>query len=932
MFSILILLFSVINIGVTSAHAEQDGQESDQGDVVSETDEQVDDENEQDNTDETEETEETETKDGNTETDETETEPSTEDDTENSDSRDEKENEVEYEADDNESNDKEKVQTQAVETTILENGVRDSRVVQLKKDLAKLGFVVEGNGTKLYGTKTEQQVKKFQGYYGLEETGVADDETLAKIDEILSSPMQNGKRHEDTVELKNNLAQIGFAVPGNGTTLYGKETEKKVKELQSVHQLVVNGIADDVTLAKIDELLDTELSNGMRHESVKQLKRDLDRLGFTVPGNGTTLFGKKTEQQVQAFQEYYGLPITGAVDETTRLKMGNILSTPLQNGNRHSDTVQLKKDLGQLGFAVPGNGTKLYGKDTEKKVKAFQSFYGLVENGIADEVTLSKIEEMLEAPLSNGMRRQDVKQLKRDLGQLGFPVPGNGTTLFGKDTEEKVKEFQRHYALEVTGVVDSETQDKIAEVLASPLQNGKRHQDTVQLKKNLAQLGLTVPGNGTKLYGKETEKKVKEFQTIYNLPVSGIADEITLTKIDELLDHTPLSNGMRDESVKLLKRHLAQLGFPVPGNGTTLFGKDTEKKVKEFQEYYGLKVTGVVYESTQSKITDILSSPLQNGNRHQDTVQLKKDLAQLGFAVPGNGTKLYGKKTEEKVREFQSYYGLTVNGIADEVTLVKIDDMLSHPLQNGKRHSDVIQLKKDLAQLGYKVSNSPTTLYGSKTTKQVKQFQKDNQLPQSGIADGKTMDLIAQKLKQDVVKIFLDPGHGGKDPGAKGFGLQEKDVVLDISKHAADVLTTKYIGVDVKLSRTTDRFVELIDRANMANNWGADYFISVHNNSFNGSASGFESYIYNGNVSQQTKELQSQMHNYLAKELGLRDRGAKTANFSVLRNTSMPAILLEYLFIDNSVENALLSDSSYRKWLGEITADAIAHSFNLKKK
>lgn len=58
----------------------------------------------------------------------------------------------------------------------------------------------------------------------------------------------------------------------------------------------------------------------------------------------------------------------------------------------------------------------------------------------------------------------------------------------------------------------------------------------------------------------------------------------------------------------------------------------------------------------------------------------------------------------------------------------------------------------------------------------------------------------------------------------------------------------------------------------------------------------------------------------------------KQANFSVLRNTNMQALLLEYLFIDNIEENALLKDAKYREWLGEITAEAIAYTFKLKRK
>src|SRR5699024_9764646 len=135
--------------------------------------------------------------------------------------------------------------------------------------------------------------------------------------------------------------------------------------------------------------------------------------------------------------------------------------------------------------------------------------------------------------------------------------------------------------------------------------------------------------------------------------------------------------------------------------------------------------------------------------------------------------------------------------------------------------------------------------------------------------------------------------------------LNEKDVVLDIARTTANVLTNNYSGVEVMLSRTTDTFIELSDRAKMANDWEADYFVSFHANAFDGSAQGFETYIYSGNVSSETKERQKDIHNYLANRIDVNDRGMEEANFHVLRETTMPAILLEYMFIDNATENAL---------------------------
>lgn len=121
------------------------------------------------------------------------------------------------------------------------------------------------------------------------------------------------------------------------------------------------------------------------------------------------------------------------------------------------------------------------------------------------------------------------------------------------------------------------------------------------------------------------------------------------------------------------------------------------------------------------------------------------------------------------------------------------------------------------------------------------------------------------------MKIVLDAGHGGRDPGAVGNGLREKDLTLTIVRHIGRLLS-EYEGVEVHYTRTDDRFLELSERAEIANKLKADYFISVHINA--GGGTGFESYIYNGNVSNATVAYQNVIHAEIMKAIGnVRDRG-----------------------------------------------------------
>src|SRR5699024_3733244 len=97
-----------------------------------------------------------------------------------------------------------------------------------------------------------------------------------------------------------------------------------------------------------------------------------------------------------------------------------------------------------------------------------------------------------------------------------------------------------------------------------------------------------------------------------------------------------LKKGDNNANVKKLKQDLAKLGFVAAPNPNGYFGVQTEKKVKEFQTYYGLKSTGIANKATLDKIKAVLASPLQKGISHNDVIKLKQDLDTLGFKVVNN--------------------------------------------------------------------------------------------------------------------------------------------------------------------------------------------------------------------------------------------------------------------------------------------------------
>ena len=180
-----------------------------------------------------------------------------------------------------------------------------------------------------------------------------------------------------------------------------------------------------------------------------------------------------------------------------------------------------------------------------------------------------------------------------------------------------------------------------------------------------------------------------------------------------------------------------------------------------------------------------------------------------------------------------------------------------------------------------------------------------------------------------MVKIFIDPGHGGQDSGATGNGLREKVLTLEIATRIKNLLLSEYDNVTVKMSRTDDSYVTLTERTSSANAWGADYFLSIHINA--GGGEGYEDYIYPG-ISGVTKAYQSNIHSEVIKLVNFKDRGKKTANFHVLRESNMPALLTENGFIDNSRDATKLKSASFIDAIARGHVNGIAKSFALTKK
>ena len=195
--------------------------------------------------------------------------------------------------------------------------------------------------------------------------------------------------------------------------------------------------------------------------------------------------------------------------------------------------------------------------------------------------------------------------------------------------------------------------------------------------------------------------------------------------------------------------------------------------------------------------------------------------------------------------------------------------------------------------------------------------------------------------------IFLDPGHGGKDPGAQYLGLKEKDLNLQVSQQLKTKLES--LGYKVIMSRSTDIFVDFVtERSKMSNETNADMFISIHFNAtghgLDSGEDGIQTYIYQptGNIPsvinkkwhdnptrlKYSYKLGSYIHQSVLATTQAKDAGLLAKSFAVLRETNKPAVLLELGYMDDSKESQKIRTKEYQQKLVDGIIQGIQQYYN----
>lgn len=178
-----------------------------------------------------------------------------------------------------------------------------------------------------------------------------------------------------------------------------------------------------------------------------------------------------------------------------------------------------------------------------------------------------------------------------------------------------------------------------------------------------------------------------------------------------------------------------------------------------------------------------------------------------------------------------------------------------------------------------------------------------------------------------ALKVCIDAGHGGRDPGAVNGSKHESVAALAIAKKVGAKLKAK--GVSVKYTRTSDKFVEHQKRCDISNEFKADAFVSIHlNAAANNDATGIETWRHR-NVGAKTKKLADTVQAELISMMGWKNRGVKTTtSLYVLRKTEASAVLVECGFISNNEESRLLFMDRYQEKLAQAIADGVLKTFS----
>ena len=336
----------------------------------------------------------------------------------------------------------------------------------------------------------------------------------------------------------------------------------------------------------------------------------------------------------------------------------------------------------------------------------------------------------------------------------------------------------------------------------------------------------------------------------------------------------------------------------------------------------------------------------REGDRSGEVADIQTRLRSLGMKVEDE-TGFFGASTKEAVRAFQQHRGVVADGMVGTNTwneLVesgwKLSDRVLYMKHPPFRGDDVLALQARLNALGFDAGREDGIL-GRDTDQAIRAFQHEYGVAEDGIVGPHTYTALmglridravtAAGLREELRRserggardslVVVDPGHGGEDPGERGRNdVREADVCWDIATRLAGRLADE--GARVRFTRNEAEGPGDSERARRANAMGADLFVSVHLNSHREpSPEGASTYYFR--TSRTGAQLAEHVQGALA-ELGLKDCRSHSSSYSVLKETRMPAIVVEPAHITNPDDEKRLDDPEFREAIAGAIARAIA--------
>ncbi|MGH3908901.1 MAG: N-acetylmuramoyl-L-alanine amidase [Pseudonocardiaceae bacterium] len=334
---------------------------------------------------------------------------------------------------------------------------------------------------------------------------------------------------------------------------------------------------------------------------------------------------------------------------------------------------------------------------------------------------------------------------------------------------------------------------------------------------------------------------------------------------------------------------------------------------------------------------------LRRGDAGPEVAEVRAMLTSQGLLPPQPGPDIFNNAMEHAVRAFQQRRGLIADGIVGRATFQALcdarlrlgDRMLTYVVARPMRGDDVITLQERLLELGYDAGRADG-IFGSQTETALRSFQRDYGMLVDGVCGPGTMRALRQlqpKVRggrpvflreQERVRragpalrgkrIVIDPSHGGEDRGVVLDGAAQADLMWDLARRLEGRMAAT--GMETLLSRGTAHSPSEADRAEFANNAGADLVLSLHTDSHPSAlAQGVASFHFgtgNGTSSTVGEALAGFIQRELTARTGMVDCGTHPKTWELLRMTRMPAVRIELGYLTNPEDRRKLLDPAFR--------------------